>query len=141
MGRYMNALQPLTATLPWMSIMGNHEYYDSERFHRFLNQSFGSQLGRATGAVSAGWCGHDLGCAEGSLASRHPSLAPGEKITADSALGALLSRQIGHASTAGAVPSHSSRFYSNDVGLAHIVALDIMGAQQSSQATRQTIVR
>jgi hypothetical protein len=122
---YMNAFQPLTTKVPWMPVMGNHEYYDSERFHRFLDQTYGTQLGR--GAVSAGWCGHDLGCAAGpSLGSRHPSLGPGQTITADSALGALLARQIHHASKTGAVPSHTSRFYSNDVGLAHMVALDLM---------------
>ena len=105
--------------------VGNHEYYDSEYFHRYLDQTFGTQLGR--GAISAGWCGHDLGCDTGpSLASRHPTLAQGQKITADSALGTLLARQIHHASKTGAVPSHTSRYYSNDVGLAHLVALDLM---------------
>ena len=37
-----------------------------------------------------------------------------------------MARQIHHAAKTGAVPSHTSRFYSNDVGLAHMVALDLM---------------
>ena len=97
---------------------------NSEKFHRFLDQTYGTQL---RGAVTAGWCGHDLGCAGGpSLASRHPSLGLGETITADSALGAFLARHIHHTARAGAVPSHTSRYYSNDIGLAHFVALDLM---------------
>lgn len=95
--------------------------------------------------VPAGFCGHDNGCADASeIEGRHPTIAEGEKITADSALGTLLarSRMVAHdhvhssssrlggagegSKYTNAVPSNTSRWYSVDVGLIHMIALDIM---------------
>ena len=35
---YMNAFERLLARLPWVPVLGNHEYYDGDEFHRYLNQ-------------------------------------------------------------------------------------------------------
>ena len=35
---YMNALQPLLATCPWIPIIGNHEVSDGDKTNRDLNQ-------------------------------------------------------------------------------------------------------
>eukprot|EP00035_Acanthoeca_spectabilis_P002739 m.89244 g.89244 ORF g.89244 m.89244 type:complete len:732 (+) comp11720_c0_seq1:37-2232(+) len=132
---YMNNYQPLATQVPWIPVIGNHEYYDNAYFHRYLNQTFGVQL--PEGPVPAGFCGHDNGCADADeLSGRHPTLAPGEKITADSALGTLLARTrvVAHSAhphttasvPANGVPSNTSRWYSVNVGLIHMVALDIM---------------
>merc|ERR1712096_215415 len=87
---YMNAYEPLTSKVPWLPIIGNHEYYDNAIFHRFLNQSYGVQL--SSGATSlphgAKQCGHQYGCAtQAEISGRHPTLLNDERITADSALG------------------------------------------------------
>eukprot|EP00051_Salpingoeca_urceolata_P011653 m.144696 g.144696 ORF g.144696 m.144696 type:complete len:710 (-) comp17202_c0_seq1:136-2265(-) len=125
---YMNAYQPLAGTVPWLPVIGNHEYYDNAFFHRFLNQSYGVQLGR--GPVKAPFCGHQNGCAsQEDLMSRHPTLDPEDSITADSALGTLLARTKMVASSSrksGPVPSNTSRWYSTEIGLVHLIALDMM---------------
>jgi len=88
---YMNAYQPLSSKLPWIPVIGNHEYYDNAYFHRFLNQTFGVQL--TTGAVPAEFCAHQKGCASADdIAGRHPTLSGLETITADSALGTFMAR-------------------------------------------------
>lgn len=124
---YMNAYQPLASQLPWIPVIGNHEYYDNAYFHRFLNQSFGVQL--RTGPQPAGFCQHDSGCATGEeIAGRHPTLEGLETITADSALGTFMARSTVVAGThsKATVPSHTSRWFSVDVGLVHFVMLDLM---------------
>eukprot|EP00039_Didymoeca_costata_P019413 m.337443 g.337443 ORF g.337443 m.337443 type:complete len:712 (-) comp18135_c0_seq1:199-2334(-) len=128
---YMNAYQPLASQVPWLPVIGNHEYYDDAYFHRFLNQSFGVQLGRG-GAVKASFCEHQFGCAsQEELDERHPTITSKETITADSALGTLLARASIVAGGArmgprGTVPSNTSRWYSTNIGLVHMIALDMM---------------
>ena len=94
----MNAYQPILSQLPWMPIVGNHEYYDGGHFMRFLEQMGGVAMGRP--AAVAG-------------------LTPAEphRTTASSSLGLMLSAggAMGGGSH-GTTPSNTSRFYSVDVG-------------------------
>ena len=41
----MNAFQPTLATCPWLPIIGNHEGNDGDNYMRYLNMTFGEQLG------------------------------------------------------------------------------------------------
>ena len=94
----MNAYQPILSQLPWLAIVGNHEYYDGGHFMRFLEQMGGVAMGRP--AAVAG-------------------LTPAEphRTTASSSLGLMLSAggAMGGGSH-GTTPSNTSRFYSVDVG-------------------------
>jgi len=95
---YMSAYQPLLANTPWMPVVGNHEYYSGALLERFLNQTWGGHTWNSHGGVS----------------------------TATSALGALLSRGNHHAAGLhGSTPSNTSRYFSVDFGLIHLVALDL----------------
>ena len=89
---YLDHLQPILGRIPWVPVLGNHEYFDGDSFHRFLNQS---AMGMSNGR---------------------------------SGLGSLLSRatgQYGAAAHGGAAePSNTSRWFSVDIGLIHLVALD-----------------
>jgi hypothetical protein len=38
---YMNALQPLTATCPWIPVIGNHERSDGDGTFRYINSTWG----------------------------------------------------------------------------------------------------
>ncbi|EDQ86651.1 uncharacterized protein MONBRDRAFT_33725 [Monosiga brevicollis MX1] len=42
---YFNAFQPILTKIPWVPVLGNHEYYDGDEFNRFLNQTYGVTLG------------------------------------------------------------------------------------------------
>merc|ERR1712086_558964 len=37
---YMSAFQPIVANVPWMPVVGNHEYYSGALLERFLNQTW-----------------------------------------------------------------------------------------------------
>jgi hypothetical protein len=37
----MNAMQPLTATCPWIPIIGNHEKSDGDSTMRYINATWG----------------------------------------------------------------------------------------------------
>ena len=101
----MEAYQPVLTAVPWVPIVGNHEFYDGDQLRRYLNQTEG-------GAV----IGHPAG---------HP-LIRGATTTADTALGRLLATGNHHAAGShGGVPSGTSRYYSVDLGLIHFVALDL----------------
>ena len=116
---YMNAIQTVAAQLPWIPLMGNHEWTATEGWHRYLNQTF------RPGARAAGptQCGHERGCASSdqSVALRHLTLSKHEGTSADSALGALLTRTSARHHNSG-----TSRWFSVDIGLVHIAALDSM---------------
>ena len=112
---YMNGMMPATATCPWVPVIGNHESSDGDHYNRFLNQTWGE-------------------------AYANPALVSS---TADTALGHLLSKGTlfgastgvldsgdhgnGNATTAGndSAPSGTSRYFSVDIGLVHMVGLDL----------------
>jgi len=111
---YMSAFQPIVANVPWMPVVGNHEYYSGALLERFLNQTWGGHTWPAdTHGVS----------------------------TATSALGALISRGTHHAAGLhGSTPSNTSRFFSVDFGLVHLVALDLnmyFGTDDCGDACKQ----
>jgi hypothetical protein len=94
---YLDHLQPILRQVPWVPVLGNHEYFDGDMFNRFLNQS----------AMGTGTNGTDERALTG--------------------LGSLLSRatgQYGASAHGGAEPSHTSRWFSVDIWLIHLVALD-----------------
>ena len=114
---YMNGFQPVLAECPWMPNVGNHEYYDGLELSRYLDQTWEK------------W---------GPL----PSLPAAEELkgasTATSALGYLLSAGNHHsAGVHGSHPSNTSRYFSVDFGLVHLVALD-MNAYFGVDACGQT---
>ena len=91
---YMNAMQPLTATCPWIPIVGNHEGSDIARYD---NQTWGEV---------------------------YANPLHGSTSTATSALGHVLSKgtMLG-AGLHGTTPSGTSNYFSVDIGLVHIAAL------------------
>ena len=93
----MNAYQPILSQLPWLAIVGNHEYYDGGHFMRFLEQMGGVAMGRPAAVA-------------GTPTEPH-------RTTASSSLGLMLSAggAMGGGSH-GTTPSNTSRFYSVDVG-------------------------
>ena len=40
----MEAYQPVLSQIPWLPIVGNHEFLDGEKLHRYLNQTEGSMI-------------------------------------------------------------------------------------------------
>ena len=110
---YMEAWQPVLTTVPWLPIVGNHEFYDGDKLSRYLNQTEGSVIAEP----------------------RAHALIAGASTTADTALGRLLATGNHHGvgthgsgngpTTPGSVPSGTSRYYSVDFGLVHFVALDL----------------
>lgn len=103
---YMNAFQPTLANCPWLPVIGNHESYlgpggDKSPFgttYRYLNQTWGIAYGQQ----------------------------PDVRDTATTALGHLLTKGTYHAAGLhGSTPSGTSRYNSIDIGLFHIVALDL----------------
>jgi len=113
---YMAAYQEIIAEVPWLPVMGNHEFYDGDvLLSRYLNQTAGDVTAypnKTSGDVVA-------------YPPSHPLVATGHS-TATSALGSILSRGNHHgAGSHGHVPSGTSRFYSVDFGLIHFVALDL----------------
>jgi hypothetical protein len=104
---YMNAFQSTLAECPWLPVIGNHESYlgpggDKAPLgteQRYLNQTWGVAYGQAP--------------AEG-------------RSTATTALGHLLTKGTYYAAGLhGAAPSGTSRYNSVDIGLIHIVGLDL----------------
>lgn len=102
---YMQAYEKILTRVPWMPVVGNHEFYDGDDLKRYLNQTDGSVVAATSGGdhkTRRGWS------------------------TATSALGSLLSTGNHHsAGIYGSVPSNTSRYYSVDLGLIHFVALDL----------------
>jgi hypothetical protein len=97
----MNSFQPVLASCPWIPIIGNHEHNDGDDFNRYLNLTFGQTLG-------------------------HPVDPNKVRSNADSALGDFLTKTTLFAAGAhGTVPSHTSRYFAVDVGIVHVVGLDL----------------
>merc|ERR1712159_72424 len=94
---YMSAFQPIIANTPWMPVVGNHEYYSGAELLRFLNQTWGGRQFPSKGVSPASSC-----------------------------LGAFLARGNHQAvGTYGSTPSNTSRWFSADYGLVHLIALDL----------------
>lgn len=100
---YMNAFQPVLATCPWLPVIGNHESYlgpwndkvPRETTERYLNQTWGIVYGQETD-------------------------------TSTTALGSLLTKGTYYGvGSHGSMPSGTSRYNSVDIGLFHIVGLDL----------------
>jgi len=103
---YMQAYEPVLSAVPWLPVVGNHEFYDGDALRRYLNQTEGTVIANP---ASAG----------------HPWVK-GAHSTADTAVGRLLSTANHHgAGVHGSTPSGTSRYFSVDVGLVHFVALDL----------------
>eukprot|EP00040_Diaphanoeca_grandis_P030384 m.179559 g.179559 ORF g.179559 m.179559 type:complete len:727 (-) comp31979_c1_seq1:166-2346(-) len=92
---YMQAYQPVLSQCPWMPIVGNHEYYSGTELSRYLDSTW------------EGW-----------------GTIPGGPSKSTS-LGFLLGVGTHHgAATQGSTPSNTSRYFSVDFGLVHLIALD-----------------
>ena len=108
---YMQAFQGALAQCPWLPVIGNHEStlgsehdIDASTEERYLNQTRGVILGQ-DGMES-----------ETSTA----------RSTATTSLGHLLTRSSFYSGGShGATPSRTSQWYSIDLGLLHIVVLDL----------------
>lgn len=97
---YMNGYQPLLSSMPWIPVIGNHEYYEGDEFQRFLNMSSGVIGSSNSSSTSALNTMLTLSTLHGRAAKQaHYKQANGE-----------------HSST--------SRFYSEDIGLVHFISLD-----------------
>ena len=108
----MDAYQPVLASTPWLPVVGNHEFYDGDALRRYLNQSDGVVV------------------ADGSDVVASPAADPlvsGAASTASSPLSRLLAtgNHHGAGTHGGSVPSGTSRWYAVDLGLVHLVALDL----------------
>lgn len=107
--RYMEAYQGVIANIPWLPIVGNHEFYDGDELRRYLNQTEGTVVAHP---------------------ADHP-LVQGASSTADTALGRILATGNHHGpgtnpkGSSNGTPSGTSRYYSIDFGLIHFVALDL----------------
>eukprot|EP01047_Picozoa_sp_COSAG01_P042213 COSAG01_NODE_3672_length_5809_cov_4.250263_3_plen_550_part_00 len=125
---YLNAYQPILTQVPWMPIVGNHEYYDGGHFMRFLTQMGGVTMGQTHSSDHV-----DHTHSEWQSPSHH-------RHSATSSLGLLLAAggALGLGSHGATVPSNTSRFFSVDVGLFHLVAIDqnIYWEQKSEQIYR-----
>jgi len=95
---YMNSFQPAIATCPWIPVIGNHETNDGDHTERYLNMTFGES-------------GYGL---------------DHFKSTATTALGDLLTKTtlLGAGSHSG-VPSNTSQYFAVNLGLAHIIGIDL----------------
>lgn len=36
---YMDAFEPILSKVPWLPVIGNHEYYDGTSLYRYVNQT------------------------------------------------------------------------------------------------------
>ena len=111
---FMSAFQPVLASVPWMPVVGNHEYASGAKLGRFLDQNFEGWTPIVTGANAT-------------VEERAVLAELRVFSTATSALGAFVSTGTHHAAGlhGGESPSGSSRYFSVDVGLIHFVALDL----------------
>jgi hypothetical protein len=111
---YMQAFEKTIANVPWMPIVGNHEFYAGTNLSRYLDQTW-----QKWGPLAGG--------AEWSAAGDEEAGLSGAT-SATSALGAFLSAGNHHGPGVHAkVPSKTSRYFSVDFGLTHLVALSLNG--------------
>eukprot|EP00039_Didymoeca_costata_P025917 m.14535 g.14535 ORF g.14535 m.14535 type:complete len:592 (+) comp5124_c0_seq1:123-1898(+) len=103
---YMQGYEPILSSVPWIPVVGNHEFYDGDHLRRYLNQTEGTVIAN-NASVNHEWL-------------------KGAHTTATSALGYQLSSGNHHAAGLhGTTPSGTSRYFSVDLGLVHFVALDL----------------
>lgn len=112
---YMSAYSQVLKNRPWMPIVGNHEFYDNEYFHRYLNQTYGVIYNQSNNLFKN--------------KDAHKSYSWNNFInnrsTATTPLGFFQSLGLTYSlGEKGSYPSGTSRFYSVDVGKAHLIALD-----------------
>ena len=124
---YLQAYSRLVSRVVWVPIIGNHEWYDGDDAHRWLNQ---------TNFVPMIDAGHMDTASPWEHRPRHAESAIPVRSTATSALGHTLSRATwlgvatrpNQAAASGRSlaypPSNTSRFFSVDLGLGHFIALD-----------------
>lgn len=113
---YMNAYSEVLKHMPWMPVIGNHEYYDNEYFHRYLNQTFGVSYNKMSNNKMSNNKMYNSYIWDNKESNRS---------TATSALGYLQSLGLSYGlSDQGNIPSGTSRYYSVNVGLVHIIAID-----------------
>ena len=129
---YMQSYSRLVSRVPWVPIIGNHEYYDGDNAHRWLNQTDFVPL------------------IDSSTAAGRARVSSGGKSTATRAIGHVLAPSVWLATTSDPLPSlpaprgagagtgtgatgasappplasNTSRFFSVDIGLGHFIALD-----------------
>lgn len=104
---YMNAFSPVLSGCPWFPIIGNHERDDGDHFNRYLNITWGEIFGND----------------------------PPTKSTATSALGHLLGKGTMYgAGVHGPSRSLTSRYVSMDLGLIHIIGLDLNNLDEEQLA-------
>ena len=108
---YMQAFEKTLANSIWMPIVGNHEFYAGTNLSRYLDSTW-QKWGPLRGGSEWG----------------HPAHGLGGRSSASSALGGLLSAANHHGpGVHGKVPSRTSRYFSVDFGLVHLVALSLNG--------------
>eukprot|EP01061_Rhynchopus_euleeides_P005569 TRINITY_DN147_c0_g1_i2.p2 TRINITY_DN147_c0_g1~~TRINITY_DN147_c0_g1_i2.p2 ORF type:complete len:710 (+),score=299.28 TRINITY_DN147_c0_g1_i2:95-2131(+) len=104
---YMNGFQPVLSGCSWLPNVGNHEFYDGVKLARYLDQTWQK------------W---------GPLPSLETPKELRGHATATSALGYLLAAGNHHgAGLQSSVPSDTSRYFSVDLGMMHLVALNMNG--------------
>ena len=124
---YMQAFEKTLANIPWMPIVGNHEFYAGTNLTRYLDQTF-EKFGPIPGGE---WAVDNNSTSNSSGATTEPVENAVDQLHGftganSSALGALLTTGNHHgAGVSAKVPSNSSRFFSVDFGLTHLVALSM----------------
>jgi hypothetical protein len=112
---YMQAFEQTLANAPWMPIVGNHEFYAGTNLTRYLDSTW-DEWGPLESTVEHEWGGED---------------GLSGATSATSALGAMLSAGNHHGpGVHGSVPSKSSRYFSVDFGLTHLVGLSLNGTNR-----------
>ena len=117
---YMQAFEQTIANVPWMPIVGNHEYYVGAELARYQDSTW--ENWEKWGPIDVAGDGEE---AYGGVG--------GGATSATSALGAFLAAGNHHAAgttvsgSSRSVASNSSRYFSADFGLVHLVALSLNG--------------
>jgi hypothetical protein len=107
---YMNAWEATLTTVPWFPIIGNHEANDGDHYKRYEAIAFGEEYGNPLKNSSLAEID-----ASGELTS-----------TASSPLGQHLTQGTYYGmGLHGTTPSNTSRYASTDLGLIHMVGLDL----------------
>lgn len=98
---YMNAFSKLLAGMPWVPVLGNHEFYgDIDAAERYANMTYDHD--------DPDTCAHNVRSPVNALIARGSALSMGM-----------------HGGGSAGTPSMSSRYYSVDFGLVHLVSLDL----------------
>eukprot|EP01063_Lacrimia_lanifica_P041255 TRINITY_DN9584_c0_g1_i2.p2 TRINITY_DN9584_c0_g1~~TRINITY_DN9584_c0_g1_i2.p2 ORF type:complete len:359 (+),score=147.94 TRINITY_DN9584_c0_g1_i2:220-1296(+) len=104
---YMNGYQRLLAAVPWIPVIGNHEYYEGDMFERFLSMSQGVVLS---------------GTPHFNPATKAGAPALSSFLTTSTVYRRAAARR--HQPSANGAHSVTSRYYSENVGLIHFAAVD-----------------